>query len=99
MQNRVLPFSLAFRAASRTGSSSTRRDAFVEVEWRDDCEQYEPVERKKDNNTGSTSVIGTQNYSSTHSLLYIRQLPRNNIISRNHGLCDDQATFDVHQGT
>lgn len=31
MQKRVLPFSLAFRAASRTGSMSTRRDALVGV--------------------------------------------------------------------
>jgi hypothetical protein len=32
MQNRVLPFSFAFRAASKTGSSSTKRDALVGVE-------------------------------------------------------------------
>lgn len=31
MQNRVLPFSLALRAASNTGSMSMRRDAFVAV--------------------------------------------------------------------
>lgn len=43
MQKRVLPFSFAFRAASSTGSSSTKREAFVGVEYRDDCEQYEPV--------------------------------------------------------
>jgi hypothetical protein len=43
MQKRVLPFAFAFRAASSTGSSSTRREAFVGVEYRDDCEQYEPV--------------------------------------------------------
>jgi hypothetical protein len=44
MQKRVLPFAFAFRAASNTGSSSTKREAFVGVEYRDDCEQYEPVE-------------------------------------------------------
>ena len=43
MQKRVLPLSFAFRAASSTGSSSTKREAFVGVEYRDDCEQYEPV--------------------------------------------------------
>lgn len=43
MQNRVLPFSFAFRAASSTGSSSTRREAVVGVEYREDWEQYEPV--------------------------------------------------------
>jgi len=43
MQNRVLPFSLAFRAASRTGSTSRRREAEVGVEYRADCEQYEPM--------------------------------------------------------
>ena len=32
MQNRVLPFSLALRAASKTGSISTRREALVGVE-------------------------------------------------------------------
>lgn len=42
MQNRVLPFSFALRAASRTGSMSTSLEAFVGVEYRDDCEQYEP---------------------------------------------------------
>jgi len=39
MQNRVLPFSLALRAASRTGSISSNLDAFVGVEYRDDWEQ------------------------------------------------------------
>jgi hypothetical protein len=43
MQKRVLPLSFAFRAASSTDSSSTKREAFVGVEYRDDCEQYEPV--------------------------------------------------------
>ena len=42
MQKRVLPFSLALRAASRTGSISTRREALVAVVWREDWEQYEP---------------------------------------------------------
>ena len=32
MQNRVLPFAFAFRAASSTGSMSTSFDAFVGVE-------------------------------------------------------------------
>lgn len=36
MQKRVLPFSLAFRAASRTGSMLTKRDASVGVEYRED---------------------------------------------------------------
>lgn len=44
MQNRVLPFALAFRAASSTGSTSSRRDAVVGVEYLEDCEQYEPIE-------------------------------------------------------
>jgi hypothetical protein len=39
MQNRVLPFSLAWRAASRTGSTSSNFEAFVGVEYRDDWEQ------------------------------------------------------------
>jgi hypothetical protein len=39
MQNLVLPFSLAFRAACRTGSISSNLDAFVGVEYRDDWEQ------------------------------------------------------------
>ena len=43
MQNLVLPFALAFRSASRTGSMSTKRDAFVGVEYLEDCEQYEPT--------------------------------------------------------
>jgi hypothetical protein len=52
MQNRVLPFSFAFRAASRTGSSSSRREAVVGVEYRADWEQYEPVQ-------GSNYVVRT----------------------------------------
>jgi hypothetical protein len=36
MQNLVLPFSLAFRAASMTGSISSKREAFVGVEYLDD---------------------------------------------------------------
>lgn len=43
MQNLVLPFSFAFLAASRTGSIETSLDATVGVEYRDDCEQYEPI--------------------------------------------------------
>jgi hypothetical protein len=43
MQKRVLPFAFAFRAASSTGSSSTKREAVVGVEYRDDWEQYEPT--------------------------------------------------------
>src|SRR5260221_8646693 len=39
MQNRVLPFSLALQAASKTGSISSNLDAFVGVEYRDDWEQ------------------------------------------------------------
>ena len=46
MQNRVLPFSFALRAASTTGSTSRRRDALVAVVYLDDCEQYEPRERE-----------------------------------------------------
>lgn len=45
IQNLVLPFSLALRAAWRTGSSSTRRDGFVGVEYREDWEQYEPARK------------------------------------------------------
>jgi len=36
MQKRVLPFSFAFRAASRTGSISSSFEAFVDVEYFDD---------------------------------------------------------------
>lgn len=36
MQNLVLPFSLAFRAASKTGSMSSNFEALVGVEYRDD---------------------------------------------------------------
>lgn len=43
MQKRVLPLALALRAASRTGSTSRSGDALVVVEYRDDCEQYEPA--------------------------------------------------------
>lgn len=39
IQKRVLPFSLAFLAASSTGSMSTSLDACVAVEYREDCEQ------------------------------------------------------------
>lgn len=39
MQNLVLPFSLAFRAASSTGSMSSNFEALVGVEYRDDWEQ------------------------------------------------------------
>lgn len=39
IQKRVLPFSLARRAASRTGSISSNLDAFVGVEYREDWEQ------------------------------------------------------------
>jgi hypothetical protein len=41
MQKRVEPLALAFLAASRTGSISTRREALVDVLCFDDCEQYE----------------------------------------------------------
>ena len=40
MQNRVEPLALALRAASSTGSMSTRRDAFVGVLYEEDWEQY-----------------------------------------------------------
>jgi hypothetical protein len=40
MQKRVDPFALAWRAASRTGSILTRRDASVGVLYDDDWEQY-----------------------------------------------------------
>jgi len=36
IQKRVLPFSLARRAASRTGSMSSNLEAFVGVEYRED---------------------------------------------------------------
>ena len=42
IQKRVLPFAFALRAASNTGSISSRREAFVSVVYLDDCEQYEP---------------------------------------------------------
>ena len=73
MQNRVLPFSFALRAASSTGSISTRREAFVAVVYREDCEQYEPV------NAGSKipahqdmMLVPRSEY--THNPLNIRQL-------------------------
>ena len=40
MQNRVEPLALALRAASSTGSMSTRRDALVGVLYEEDWEQY-----------------------------------------------------------
>jgi hypothetical protein len=43
MQNLVLPFSLALRAACSTGSTSNSAEAFVRVEYRDDWEQYLPA--------------------------------------------------------
>lgn len=48
MQKRVLPFSLACRAAARTGSMSTSFDAFVDVLCLEDCEQYEPCSAHSD---------------------------------------------------
>ena len=50
IQKRVLPFAFALRAASKTGSISRRREAFVAVVYLDDCEQYEPEHHKHDRN-------------------------------------------------
>jgi hypothetical protein len=48
IQKRVLPFDFALRAASNTGSISSRREAFVAVVYLDDCEQYEPEYHEHD---------------------------------------------------
>ena len=74
MQNRVLPFSFALRAASSTGSISTKREAFVGVEYRDDCEQYEPV------NTGAQRP--------THQGITHRAAPNALTVLRTPASCD-----------
>lgn len=71
IQKRVLPFAFALRAASNTGSISSRREAFVGVVYLDDCEQYEPEHHEHDLDRSLSA-------RSPHNLRYSLQLQTDN---------------------
>lgn len=90
MQNLVLPFSLALRAASKTGSMSSNFEAWVGVEYREDWEQYEPVGHfMREYN----QRLDCRLQSSEHPPA-ITTLVRMN----DQGDRADFHTFDIHQG-